>query len=39
MGDFFREGKVGGFKNKLSSEQIDYIIKMNKEVMEKFGYL
>ena len=39
MGSFFREGKVGGFKNVLTQDQIEYIIKMNKNIMKKFGYL
>ena len=39
MGSFFREGKVGGFKNVLHQAQINYIVDMNKDIMNQFGYL
>ena len=36
---FFRQGKAGNFINELSPEQIASIIEINKNSMEKHGYL
>ncbi len=36
---FFRQGQSGGWRNKLSPEQITRIIADHKDVMRRFGYL
>ncbi|MBK8173929.1 MAG: sulfotransferase domain-containing protein [Rhodospirillales bacterium] len=36
---FFRRGKVGGYRNELSAEQIDTVIKCHRDQMIKLGYL
>lgn len=36
---FFREGKSGGWRDKLSAAQIDRIVADHGEVMRRFGYL
>lgn len=35
---FFRSGKTGGYKDILTSEQIDEITSAHREIMGKFGY-
>ncbi|MFH0709213.1 MAG: sulfotransferase domain-containing protein [Pseudomonadota bacterium] len=35
---FFRSGKTGGYKDILTSEQIDKITSAHREIMGKFGY-
>jgi len=37
--NFFREGKTGSWKDKLTEKQIQKIIDKNKKTMEKLGYL
>lgn len=36
---FFRQGKVGGWKNILTAEQVARIVEDHEPVMERFGYL
>ena len=36
---FFREGKVGGWRDVLSEAQVDKIVETQGEVMQAFGYL
>jgi len=37
--DFFREGRAGQWKNVLTSDQIDRIVRDHGEQMMRFGYL
>ncbi len=37
-GTFFRKGKVGGWKEELSEKQVERIIDMHGDVMERFNY-
>lgn len=39
MPAFFREGKTGGWKERLTEEQVEKIIDQHKRVMERFYYL
>lgn len=36
---FFRKGKIGDWRNYLSEEQVNLIIKEHEQVMKRFGYL
>lgn len=36
---FFRKGQIGDWKNYLSEEHVNLIIKEHKKVMKRFGYL
>jgi len=36
---FFREGNIGGWRNHLSEEQVNLIIKEHQKIMKRFGYL
>lgn len=38
-GNFFRAGQSGGWKGKLSAEQVQAIVGPHAEMMERFGYL
>ena len=39
MGNFFRKGKVGSWREELSPAQAERIIQDHGKVMRKFGYL
>ncbi|NLW89424.1 MAG: sulfotransferase domain-containing protein [Clostridiaceae bacterium] len=36
---FFREGKAGGWRNRLTEEQVDKLIRDHAKVMRRWGYL
>jgi hypothetical protein len=38
-GEFFANGKSGGWRDKLTAEQVDAIVAAHGETMRKFGYL
>ena len=36
---FFREGKAGQWKRKMTREQVDAVVEAHREQMTRFGYL
>lgn len=36
---FFRKGEVNDWKNRLSEQQVEIIVKKHKEVMKEYGYI
>lgn len=36
---FFRKGLAGSWRNVLTPEQVDRIVRTHREVMERFGYI